>query len=176
MCKSLFLRDMQKNRGTHIFLMLLFWVIGPIQATQSPVYVSKDTVIIMDQKGKYLPFTFFKKPVFEMTNDKLNIAVTDREGKIIEINGVSAALLKNIMLTPADFKTVYITPNVTYTDDGISKNCLLDIKCNSSKPGSPISVGLKTTVKKNNKTYRIYATLSGIIPEPTYTTNNSNQQ
>jgi len=174
MCKSLFLRDMQKNRGIHLLLVLLFWGLGSLHATRPMVVESKDTVIIMDQKGKYIPFTFFKKPVFEMNNDKLNIAVTDREGKMIEINGIPAAMLKNAMLSPADFKTVYITANATYTDDGISKNCLLDVKCENNKPGSPISVGLKTTVKKNNKTYRIYATLSGIIPESTYTTIHSN--
>lgn len=166
MCKSLFLSSMQKTRALLTFLLLLFLSLSFTQATQSVVSLSKDTVIILDQKGKYIPFTFFTKPQFEMKNNKLNIAVTDRNGDMIQINGIAAASLKNTELSSSGFQTVYITGKGTYTDDGISKNCLLDIRCDNNTTGNPVSVGLKTTVRKNNKTYRIYATLSGTIPAP----------
>jgi hypothetical protein len=167
---------MQKIKGLHRLLFLLCLSLTATEATQSSVQASKDTIIIMNRKGGYIPFTFFKKPVFEMTNDKLNIAVMDRNGDLIQINGIPAASLKNTVITPATFRTIYITnkTNDTYTDADITQNCILDIKCDNNKPGSPITVGLKTTVKKNSKTFRIYATLSGTIPTPTYKSIQSN--
>jgi hypothetical protein len=168
MRKRLFLRDMHKSPFASVILVLLFWASSSLYATETAQQQSKDTVVIMDRNGKYTPFTFFKKPVFELRNNVLNIAVTDREGTMIQVNGIALASLKNTMLPASGFRTVYITPAATFTDDGISKNCLLDIRCESNKPGSAVSVGLKTTVKKGSKTYRIYATLSGTIPQPIY--------
>jgi hypothetical protein len=176
MCKYLFLRGMQTTRALCFTLPLLLLWICPAQAFLGPAGPPKDTVIIMTPRGKYIPFTFLQKPVLEIRNGLLNITVTDRDGNMIQVNGISSALLTDTIVTPRSFRTVYITNKATetYTDAHRPQNCILDIRCAGNTPGSPVTFGLKTTVKKNNKTYRIYATLSGTVPEPVYSTRQSN--
>jgi 5,10-methylenetetrahydrofolate reductase len=57
----------------------------------------------------------------------------------------------------------------TFTDDAdANPTSLIEIKCADNKAGTPITVGIKTTILQNGKNLRVYATLYGTIPSPQY--------
>lgn len=130
----------------------------------------KDIVVIKGIRTAYVPFSSVAPPVFEISNDKLNIAVTDRNGNMLQINGIDTEQLKNGILSPKSFRTVMImAKGGTFTDDTDQNiRSLLEIKCANNQTNTPITVGLKTTIVQNGKNLRVYATLSGIIPSYNY--------
>ncbi|MES2779919.1 MAG: hypothetical protein V4651_08465 [Bacteroidota bacterium] len=135
----------------------------------------KDTVIIQTGTKTYIPFTFLQKPVLQVVNERLNISITDRTGDMIQLNGIDIASLRKGILSPKEYRIIYISQKRgTATDDhDTNLNSLLEItRCESNKPGSSITLGLKSTVSNAGKNYRIYATISGIIPTYSYNTTN----
>jgi hypothetical protein len=126
----------------------------------------KNIVLIKNIRMAYKPFSAFETPVFDITNNTLNISVTDWNGNMLQINGIDTKLLSNGVLSPDHFRTVLMwAKDGTYTDDADqNKHSLLEIRCESNQPNSPITIGLKTTIWQNGKKLRTYATLSGYIP------------
>jgi hypothetical protein len=153
------------------FILLILMTLTAFGQTTPKAGSRKNTIIIKGIRTAYLPFSSFKPPVFEITNSKLNIAVTDRNGNMLQINGIDTEQLKSGILNPKQFRTVLIMANDggTFTDDADKNpNSLLEIICDNNNPNTPITVGLKTTILQNGKNLRVYATLSGIIPSYNY--------
>lgn len=164
-----------KNTGLllPLLLMLGMYSLKAIAPQASP---PKDTVIIQSGKNAYIPFTFIEKPVLQVVNNKLNISITDRTGDMIQLNGIDISSLRKGTLPSKSYRVIYISQKRgTGTDDAdIHNGSLLEItRCESNKPGSQITIGLKATVKNSSKNYRIYATLSGIIPTYSFNTTNT---
>jgi hypothetical protein len=155
-------------------ILLLLMTLSCFGQTSSKGVPPKDIIIIKGIRTAYLPFSSFKAPVFQVTNSKLNIAVTDRNGNILEINDIDIQNIKPGILSRKTFQTVLIMTNgETSTDDkDQNPNSVLEIKCENNQPNSPVTVGLKTTLPLDGKNHRVYATLSGIIPSYTYNRTN----
>jgi hypothetical protein len=128
-------------------------------------------IVFKKLAGAYSPFSYIKTTSVEVRNNKLHILAVDKNGDMLQIKDIPIQKIQNGILYSKDFRTIYISEkNGTHHDDQDSNpNSLLEIKCNSNNPGSPITIGLKTTLFINQKTVRVYATLSGIIPSYTYT-------
>ncbi len=124
--------------------------------------------------SSYVPFSHLKNSSIEIRNNILNIVAVDQNGDMLQIKGVPVSKVQNGILSPAEFRTIYISEKngIHHDDDDTNPNSLLEIKCNDNKPGSLISVGLKTTLIMNGKAIRVYATLSGILPSYIYTEQN----
>lgn len=157
------------NPYKQAFLMVLISLTTFSQVPQK-VNTPKNIIIIKGIRTANMPFSVIQPPVLEVTNAKLNIAVTDRSGNMLQINGIDTQYLKNGILPPSAFQTVMMmATGQTFTDNtDLNPLSLLEIKCTGNKPNTPITVGLKTTVKLNNQSHRVYATLSGIIPSYQY--------
>lgn len=156
-------------------LMLLLAGIGSLQAISQQHNAPKDTIIIQSTPKTYIPFTFITKPVLQVVNNKLNIAITDRTGDMIQLNGMDITSLQKGLLPKSGYRVIYMSEKRgTLTDDADTNNqSLLEIiTCTGTKPGSTLTVGLKATVVNKGKSYRIYATLSGTIPSYSYNTTN----
>jgi hypothetical protein len=151
-------------------IVLILIVLSILGNAQRPSSKRKDIILIKGIRTAYLPFSSFSKPVFEMTNDQLNIAVTDAKGNMFQVNGIDAKRLKKGVFPASAFQTVLImAKGGTYTDDAdTNPNSLIEIICENNTTNSPITIGLKTTVQINGKNHRVYATLSGIIPSNQY--------
>jgi hypothetical protein len=152
------------NTYKHAMLLILMSLSAVAQTP--PVNV----VIIKGIHTAYLPFSSIQSPVFEITNSRLHISVTDRKGNMLQINDIDIQKLKPGILPPSAFQTVVMMVNgETYTDDtDQNPRSLVEIICANNHPNTPITVGIKTTVLQNGKNHRVYATLSGIIPSYTY--------
>ncbi|MES2560269.1 MAG: hypothetical protein V4590_11040 [Bacteroidota bacterium] len=164
------------NKSCGLFLLLIALSgIGSLQAI-SPLQKSpKDTIIIQSSPKTYIPFTFFQKPVLQVINDKLNIAVTDRTGDMIQVNGIDITTLQKGLLPKSAYRVVYISQKRGTASDDADANSMSMLEftqCTGNKTGSAITLGLKATVTTKGKSYRIYATLSGIIPSYSYHTTN----
>jgi hypothetical protein len=148
-----------------VLITLSGWV-----AAQHDAPPPKDIILMKGLRTAYLPFSSFTKPVFEITNNQLNIAVTDAKGNMLQLNGIAIEQLKNGILDPSSFQTVLMMAHDgTFTDDmDTNSRSLLEIKCANNKENSPITVGLKTSIRMNGKNIRVYATLSGLIPSYQY--------
>jgi hypothetical protein len=155
-----------------VFLATLLVCLGmfPLQAGSSSEQTRKDTIIIQSSSGKFIPFTFLKPAVFQLVNNQLNIAITDRTGDIIQINNIPISSVKSGLLPRSSYRIVYIsqTRGTCTNDSDGSNHSLLELKCPDNKSGSLLTIGLKTTVSLKGKHYRIYATLSGKIPDPIF--------
>jgi hypothetical protein len=163
------------NHYRHVMLLILTTLTVCAQAPQQPG-APADIIVVNGSRTAYPPFASFKAPVFEITNSKLNIAVTDRNGNMLQVNGIDTELLKRGILSRNQFRTVMIMNSGTCTDDADQNpRSLLEIKCENNRPNTPITVGLKTTVFQNGKKLRVYATLSGTIPSYNYERTNSTQ-
>lgn len=163
-----------KNFGL-LLLLLSLAGIGSIQAFSNQTKAPKDTIIIQSSPRTYIPFTFIQKPVLQVMNNKLNIAVTDRSGDMIQLNGIDITSLQKGLLPQSAYRVVYISQKrgTTTDDDDTNKQSMLEIiQCTGNKPGSALTIGLKATVAGKGKSYRIYATLSGIIPSYSFNTTN----
>lgn len=163
-----------KNFGLFL-LVLLLESIGSLLAI-SPLHTTpKDTIIIQSGTKTYIPFTFLAKPVLQVVNNQLNIAITDRTGDMIQLNGIDITSLQKGILPKSAYRVIYMSQKRgTSSDDAdMNKQSILEIvQCQGNKPGSAITIGLKATVSSNRKSYRIYATLSGIIPSYSFNTTN----
>lgn len=159
------------RKNNVVFLVLLgLLTTASLRASSEQPQKPKDTVVIVSGKNAYIPFTFFKQPTFQVINNQLNVSVTDRTGDMIQVNGIDILKLKKGILPKSGYRVVYISQKLgTLTDDNDTNNgSLIEIKCNDTKPGTSISIGLKSRVASSGKKLTVYATLSGIIPPYTY--------
>lgn len=159
----------RKHRRIFILLLGLLTTASLNAVSEQPIK-PKDTVVILSGKNSYTPFTFFKHPAFQVVNNQLNVSVTDQTGDMIQVNGIDILNLKKGIIPKNGYRVVYISQKLgTLTDDNdTNKGSLIEIKCNDTKPGTAISVGLKARVASSGKKVTIYATLSGKIPPYTY--------
>lgn len=158
-----------------LFLLLSLAEIGTLNAVPEQQRSPKDTIIIQSNTKTYIPFTFIQKPVLQVINNKLNIAITDRTGDMIQLNGIDITTLQKGVLPKKGYRVVYISQKrgILNNDNDTNKQSLLEIVTSSgNKPGSSITIGLKSTVSAKGKSLRIYATLSGIIPSYSFNTTN----
>ncbi len=90
---------------------------------------------------------------------------------MLQIKDIPLQKVKNGLLSSSDFRTIYISEKYgTHHDDkDTNPQSILEVKCSNNQPGNPITIGLKTTLVIKQKSVRVYATLSGIIPSYTYT-------
>ncbi len=161
------------NSSTKGFLGVFLFMILLNNAVQSQE-LPKSVVIIKGIRTAYVPFSAIGKPVFEITNGKLNISVTDRNNNMLQVNGIDMKQLSSGVKPSSAFQTVIImSKGGTNTDDGdTNPGSLIEIKCTDNKQGTPITVGIKTTILQDGKKLRVYATLHGIIPSPQYQRSN----
>lgn len=154
--------------GSGLVLCILLF---SFNKAQQPPHTPKNQVVFKGIRTASVPFSYIKSSAIEVVNNKLNISVTDRNGDILQINGISVSKLKKGILPPSEFRTVYMSEkNGTYTDhNDKSPSSLLEITCDNAAPGNTVTVGLKTNLMRDKKTIRAYATISGIIPSYTYT-------
>jgi hypothetical protein len=154
------------KRGLVLVLLSIILHSNILQGQGTP----KSIVRIKGIRTAYLPFSALKEPAFEIVNSKLNIAVTDIKGNMLQINGIDVSKLTNGILQPNAFRTIMIMANGgTFTDDADENlSSLIEIKCADNKVGTPITVGIKTTILQNGKNLRVYATLYGTIPSVQY--------
>lgn len=133
--------------------------------------VPENKIIFNKLRGAYVPFSYIKSSSIEVRNNKLHFLAIDKNGDMLQIKDIPIQKVQNGLYTSSDFRTVYISNKYgTSHDDGdTNPNSLLEIKCSDNKPGNPVTIGIKTTLRMNQKNVRVYATLSGIIPSYLYT-------
>jgi hypothetical protein len=150
--------------------MSAFFVI-PSSYAQNKKNIKKatgDFIKIIDEKGTNTDFVFKSPPRFELVNGMLNISALSENNMLFEITGISEKALKDTMLSDASFKMMYIFSQNEKAC--VSNPMTLNIKCSSSKKGSPIIITLSGNLFGSSRILILESKLSGVIPERKNTT------
>ncbi len=136
-----------------------------------------NSIRIYDAKGRSVSFKPVKSPSAEMVNTKLNFAMADGNGNMIQFNQLNLSNPTNKKSIFEDSRLVYISvkENKTYTAAVQHWRTENAVACGKCKPGDRIKVSLKEKVYMNKNFYLIAWQFESYIPQPQYikTTNNS---
>jgi hypothetical protein len=149
--------------------MSVFFVI-PSSYAQNKKNIKKatgDFIKIIDEKGTNTDFVFKTPPRFELVNGMLNISALSDNNMLFEITGISEKALRDTMLSDASFKMMYIFSQneKACVSNPMTSNSILNIKCSSSKKGTPITITLSGNLFGSSKILILESKLSGAIPE-----------
>ncbi|MEI6594220.1 MAG: hypothetical protein WCO28_01575 [Bacteroidota bacterium] len=166
---------MKKPLTTFFCITMTLFFVMPAAFAQNKKIVKKvntDFIKILDETGKNIPFVFKSKAKFEIQNGMLNIAVLSENNTLFEIRGISEKAIKDTLLGDDSFKMIYIISQneKACVSNPMNSNSILNIKCSSTKKGSPIAITLQGNLFGGGKIIMLEAKLNGEIPEKKYNT------
>jgi hypothetical protein len=141
------------------FLGLLF-LSGYAQQTSN-------TVIITKQNGKKVLFKI-KNQKIEWVNGKVNLAFTSTDGKLLQINNIAEAMLKDTTFRSKVIRAVLITDSATFSQIN-NLSPLIEITCEGPQKGNEVSFIIQGSLFYKKVTYRYNITYTGVLPEKKFT-------
>lgn len=127
---------------------------------------SQNYVWLFNYQGKLQRLFPLQQPVPDYKNRQFHIAVSDQQGRMLQVNGIDENWLKDTVIKNAPVQVVLIGKVATYTVNPQRSKTILTITCPERLTGKPVSIHVQTILfTAKHKPMRVDSRLHATLPD-----------